>query len=267
VRKTLHLAHNAANNGETILFGKPRPLLPDGKYHSVLVSADWAWTKRYKRNQAKFVFDSPLDYYGPAYSGDLCALCPLAGKEGEPYAAPGGRFYELWSHINGCAPMHPALTKASLKQMFEGRIFQITVKTVKRSWKAKKNEQDLPSELWYSIVETFRLDPGFQQPAQPSQPGNQDNHHNPLTSKPEEKPCNQITSKPPSFPQCAREEVSGVNHADSSALGGTDATTHSVPRSQTCYVHKASTTWWRRSDGDLVCERCHPRFDSESRPA
>ena len=29
----------------------------------------------------------------------------------------------------------------------------------------------------------------------------------------------------------------------------------SAPR---CYVHRAGTEWWKRADGDLVCQRCHP---------
>jgi|HubBroStandDraft_6_1064221.scaffolds.fasta_scaffold00588_16 hypothetical protein len=25
-----------------------------------------------------------------------------------------------------------------------------------------------------------------------------------------------------------------------------------------CYIHKAGTEWWKRADGGLVCQRCHP---------
>ena len=121
------------NGAAVIRFGKPRPLLPDGTYHAVCIGADWAWTKRYKRNQAKFVFAPPLDYHGPTYPGDLCALYPLAGKEGQPYAAPGSKFYQLWSQSNGSTPTCPELTKASLRQMFEGRVCAVEVETVKRS--------------------------------------------------------------------------------------------------------------------------------------
>jgi hypothetical protein len=202
-------ATSKPNDSAVIRFGRPRPLLPEGTYHAVLRSADWAWTRRDQRNQARFLFDPPLDYDGPTYPGDLCALYPLSGEEGQPYASPGSKFYALWSQTNGSAPALAALTKAALKEMFEGHVFEIEVGTVKRSWKAKKDEQDLPPELWYSVVRKFRLASVSQeepvqprQPVQPSQPGNQGNQPNLLTLEPENKPCNQPTIPVP----CALEE-------------------------------------------------------------
>lgn len=235
------------NGAAGIRFGKPRPLLPEGSYHAVCRHADWDWTQRYKRNQAKFVFDQPIDYEGPVYPGDLCALFPLAGKEGHPYASTGSKFYELWCHTNGSTPTLPELSKAALKQMFEGRVFEIEVETVKRNWKAKKGEPDLDQALWYSVVRKFRLaslsdkqpvQPSQPvEPCQPSQPVNQGNHHNPLTLKPEKKPCNQLTSKPPRFPEGFANELSGETHAASTTPGGAEKpTSNSVPRSKICHV-------------------------------
>jgi hypothetical protein len=259
-------AHAVPALSPGIRFGKPRPLLPEGTYHAVCTNADWDWTQRYKRNQAKFVFDQPIDYDGAVYPGNLCALYPLAGTEGHPYASTGSKFYKLWCETNGSTPTLPELNKVALKQMFEGRIFEIRVETVKRSWKAKKDEQDLPPELWYSLVREFRLSSlSGRQPVQPSQPANQDNHDNqgnhdnPLTHKPLE-PCNQLTSKPPRFPEDSMNEVSGETHAASTTPGGIEKpTSNSVPRSQDkrCYVHGAKTTWWLR-DEKLICDRCHP---------
>jgi len=31
-----------------------------------------------------------------------------------------------------------------------------------------------------------------------------------------------------------------------------------IPPSQRCHVHGNATEWWKRADGDLVCNRCHP---------
>ncbi len=240
--KTNGKAHAVPAVSPGIRFGKPRPLLPEGRYHAVCTNADWDWTQRYKRNQAKFVFDQPIDYDGAVYPGDLCALYPLAGTEGHPYASTGSKFYKLWCETNGSTPTLPELSKSALKQMFEGRIFEIEVETVKRSWKAKKDEQDLPPELQYSIVREFRLSSLSDkqpvqpsqpvQPCEPSQPDNQANHPNPLTLKPEKKPCNQLTSKPPRFPEDSMNEVSGETHAASTTPGGTEKqTSDSVPRS------------------------------------
>jgi hypothetical protein len=243
------------NGSAVIRFSKPRPLLSEGRYRALLRNADWAWTKRYKRNQAKFVFDPPLDYDGPTYPGNLCALFPLGGKEGQPYASTGSKFYALWCETNGSAPTLPALTKAALKEMFEGRIFEIEVETVKRSSKAKQDEQDLAPELWYSVVRRFRLTSLSQkqpaqprqpaQPVQPVQPGQPGNHPNPLTLEPIQ-PVNQATTKPPRFPR-AREVDFGVTQSGSTTPGGTDEpTSNSVPRSQTCYVHGSKAVWWTR---------------------
>ncbi len=257
------------NGAAGIRFGKPRPLIPDGTYHAVCVNADWDWTKRYKRNQAKFVFAPPLDYDGPAYPGDLCALYPLAGRENYPYAAPGGKFYALWTGANGATPAFPELSKAALKQMFEGSLCEIKVETVKRSWKAKKDEQDLPPELQYSVVREFRLTPLSQkqpvqpgqpvQPSQPCEPGQPPQPPNLITCKPLNKPVNQLTSKPPRFPEDLAREVSGAAQSASNTPGGAEKqTSDSAPRSQRCYVHGINTTWWFRPEGDAVCERCHP---------
>jgi hypothetical protein len=30
------------------------------------------------------------------------------------------------------------------------------------------------------------------------------------------------------------------------------------PPAQSCHVHGKATEWWKRADGDLVCNRCHP---------
>jgi hypothetical protein len=259
-----------------IRFGKPRPLLPAGRYHAVCTNADWDWTQRYKRNQAKFVFDQPIDYDGPMYPGDLVALYPLAGTEGHAYASTGSKFYKLWCETNGSTPTLPELSKAALKQMFEGRVFEIDVETVKRSWKAKKDEQDLPESLWYSLVREFRLSSlSHKQPVQPSQPANQDNqgnHPNPpnlLTLKPLE-PCNQVTSKPSRFPEtggngCSGShgctEVSGETHAGSTIPGGTEKpTSNSVPRSQelSACLKCGSHALYREKDGTVTCQSCSP---------
>jgi hypothetical protein len=83
--------------GGVIRLGTPRPLLePEGTYHATCLEVGWAWTRRFKRNQMRFVFDSPLDYYGPTYPGKLCAFCPLGREPGKPYAACGGKFFQLW---------------------------------------------------------------------------------------------------------------------------------------------------------------------------
>lgn len=269
---------NKSNGTAVIRFGKPRPMIPERKYRAVCRNADWDWTQRYKRNQAKFVFDQPIDYYGPMYPGDLCALYPLGGKEGQPYASPGSKFYKLWCQANGSTPTLPELSKAALKQMFEGRVFEIEVETVKRSWNAaKKKEEDLPVELWYSVVRnvfrpTSLTDEQPSQPSQPvqpcepSQPANHENHHNHLTLKPYKKPCNQLTSKPPRFPDGLLNEFSGETHAASSTPGGTEKlTSNSVPRSQKCDIHKSEATWWKRGE-DWMCALCHPNPNGHGGP-
>ncbi len=274
-RETRNRARLPKPNGAAVIrFGKPRPLLPDGVYHAVCTSADWDWTKRYKRNQAKFLFAPPLDYDGPAYPGDLCALYPLAGRENYPYAAPGGKFYALWTGANGSTPAFPELSKAALKQMFEGSLCEIKVETVKRSWKAKKDEQDLPPELQYSVVREFRLAPLSRkqpaqpgqpvqppQPAQPREPGQPPQPPNLTTCKPINKPCNQVTSKPPRFPEELGDEVSGATHAGSNTPGGTEKQiSDSVPRSRTLPSCLAcgSYAMYREKDGSLTCQSCSP---------
>jgi hypothetical protein len=264
-------AHTMSAVAPGIRFGKPRPLLPAGRYHAVCTNADWDWTQRFKRNQAKFVFDQPIDYDGPMYPGDLCALYPLAGTEGHPYASTGSKFYKLWCETNGSSPTLPELSKAALKQMFEGRVFEIDVDTVKRSWKAKQDEQDLLPQLWYSIVREFRLSSlsGRQpvqpaqpvQPCEPPQPANQDNHPNPLTLKPLE-PVNQVTSKPPRFPEEFENEVSGATQSGSITPGGIEKpTSNSVPRSHklpacpSCGGHAL----YREKHGTLTCQTCSPQ--------
>jgi hypothetical protein len=246
-----------------IRFGKPRPLLPERKYHAVCTNADWGWTQRYKRNQAKFVFDQPINYQGPVYPGDLVALYPLGGKEGQPYASPGSKFYELWSQTNGSTPTLPELSKAALKQMFEGRVFEIEVETVKRSWKARKGQQDLAPELWYSVVRKFwPASPSDEQPVQPPQPVQPCQPVNLLTLKPEKKPCNQLTSKPSRFPEAPMNEFSGETHAASTTPGGAEKpTSNSVPRSQKLPSCPACGSYrmYPELDGTLTCQRCYPR--------
>jgi len=225
------------NGGAVIRLGKPRPVLPDGIYRAICTDADWAWTKRFKRNQVKFAFDTPLDYTGAKYAGELCAFCALGGEEGEPYASPGGKFYALWTQANGGAPTLPALTKSALKEMFETRLFEVEVETVKGSWKrANKDDEDLPPELWYSVVRKFRLAPLPSQPGQPSQPGNHDNHPNHLTFQPVNKPHNQATSttsQPTRFPNGDSALIlGGDSHRQQHYPGGADEiTVDSVPRS------------------------------------
>ena len=31
-----------------------------------------------------------------------------------------------------------------------------------------------------------------------------------------------------------------------------------IPSAQRCPVHGKVTEWWKRADGDLICNRCHP---------
>jgi hypothetical protein len=57
--------------------------------------------------------------------------------------------------------------------------------------------------------------------------------------------------------------VAGVETSPSySPLGSAsfDSNTRAreIPAAQRCHVHDKATEWWRRADGDLVCNRCHP---------
>jgi hypothetical protein len=205
--------------------------------------------------------------------GELCAFCALGGEEGDPYASPGGKFYALWTQANGAAPTLPALTKPALKEMFENRLFEVEVETVKGSWKrAKKDDEDLPPELWYSVVRKFRLAPLLTQPGQPSQSSNHANHPNHLTFQPVNKPHNQATSttsQPTRFPEAASDLIlGGDSHRHYHYPGGADEiTVDSVPRSLNCSVHGVHGDWWLRPEGEPVCNRCHPREVAQKEPA
>jgi hypothetical protein len=100
----------------------------------------------------RFVFDPPVDYWGPTYVGDLCAFCPLGNEQNRPFAASGGKFFLLWQQATG-ALTRPTLTTEELQQVFVGRLFEIEVTLVK----VDRKQRDLPQSQWYSIVRRLSL--------------------------------------------------------------------------------------------------------------
>jgi hypothetical protein len=233
-----------------ITFGTPRPLLKPGTYLAECTEADWAWSRRWKKNQARFKFAVPVDYTGRAYAGDLCCFLGLGTKQDAPYAPAGGKFYALWCAANGDGPTSPTLSKENLRELFVGQLFQIEVETV-----VKAPRPD------YSVVRSFQLATEIKDARTPEHSNTPTAlPTNLLTLKQRQQHLNTSTPSPQSNSLHVKNEdfSLGSSHVQHTHYPGEGAgTIVSVPF-PICYVHGNQAFWWYRANGDAVCGRCHP---------
>ena len=122
------------------------------------------------------------------------AVSPRGKGKTTPMQRPGGKFYDpVRPERTNPRLAFPELSKAALKQMFEGSLCEIKVETVKRSWKAKKGRAGLAAGT--SVQRRARVpfgsrcldkQPDTTRTTSTTTPTsttttNQGNHHNPLT--------------------------------------------------------------------------------------
>ncbi|MGO9647607.1 MAG: hypothetical protein ACLPOO_06100 [Terriglobales bacterium] len=143
----------------------PYPLLDAGRYIAVCTEATFAWARQWKKWMARLVLD-PQDYTGRSYQGKLCKFLSLGRDPERPFAAPQSDFRRLFVELNGGQPVNPEVTM----RIFEGRLYEITVETVKLN----RHGQERKPEHWYSIVReihpagTPTLQPSNTEPINPA---------------------------------------------------------------------------------------------------
>jgi len=137
------LGGSTLGDKHVVTLSAPYPLLDPGVILAVCTEATFAWARQWKKWMARLVLD-PQNYFGRAYQGKLCKFLSLGRDPQRPFAAPQSHFRRLLVELNGSQPVNPEVDI----QVFEGRIFEITVETVKldRHGTATKPEH------WYSTV-------------------------------------------------------------------------------------------------------------------
>jgi hypothetical protein len=133
---------------KVIRVSAPYPLLDSGEYVAVCVEATCAWAKQWKKHMARLVLE-PQNYTGRPYQGKLCKFLSLGRNQEQPYAGQHSAFRQLWVELNGGQPPGPEVTM----QIFENRLYQITVETVKQD----RNGKERAPEHWYSVVRDIHL--------------------------------------------------------------------------------------------------------------
>lgn len=148
-----------------ITLSDPRPLLDPGSYKALCTEATIAWARQWKKWIARLVME-PQDYAGRSYNGKLCKFLNVGTNPARPYAGPQSDFRQLWVELNSAQPTSPEVTM----KIFEGRLYEITVETVKLD----RHGKECKPEHWYSIVReihpagTPTLQPSNTKPINPS---------------------------------------------------------------------------------------------------
>lgn len=162
-----------------------RPLLDPGSYQALCIEATIEWARQWKKWIARLVV-KPLNYGGRPYTGKLCKFLNVGTNSDHPCAGAQSDFRQLWVEVNGAQPTRPDVTTA----VFEGRLYEITVETVKLDRHGKERRP----EHWYSIVReihsagTLTSQPSNTEPSNPSTLRTQTTHSTDQHSNTENKP-------------------------------------------------------------------------------
>jgi hypothetical protein len=128
----------------------PYPLVDPGEYLATCIEATFDWARQWKKWMAILVMELQ-NYAGRPYQGKLCKFLSLGRDQNRPFAGQHSAFRQLWVELNGGQPPGPEVTM----QIFENRLYQITVETVKQD----RNGKERPAEHWYSVVREIHLAP------------------------------------------------------------------------------------------------------------
>lgn len=181
----------------SISLSEPRPLLDEGEYLASCTQATVAWSRRWSKWVAKLVM-KPTNYEGRSYTGDLCKFFNLGRDKQGPHAGHGSEFRKVLVQLNGDQPVNSA---AELS-LFEGRIFQVEVVTIKGRKEQTGEFKNFATCDWYSRVrkiipihESSNL-PIHQSTNPPIQRKKNHESTNPLTPQ----PSNPLTLNKPTNP-------------------------------------------------------------------
>jgi hypothetical protein len=132
-----------------ITISAPYPLLDEGEYLAKCTKASYEWANRYRKWKARLVLDPQNYYTGKAYTGQLCRFFNLGNNPDSPRVGPGSDFRALLVEVHGGQPANSVLDV----NIFTGRLYRITVVTVKQNRKG----EPIAAANWYSIVRDIHL--------------------------------------------------------------------------------------------------------------
>ena len=122
---------------EVVLKAKLSPLIPEGPYQVQYVGVDKQLQGKAPKLLLHFQNITPGTYNGVR----LTMFCPMPPKLGN-----GSKLIRMAIIALGS---RPARKRFSIKNVFQGKIFNALVKTVTTDWK----QQPIPKEAYYSKIE------------------------------------------------------------------------------------------------------------------
>jgi len=135
-------------NKHVLTLSAPYPLLDEGEYVALCTEATFDWARQWKKWMARLVL-KPQNYRGRPYQGKLCRFLSLGRDPARPFAGHHSDFRKLFVEVNGAQPIAPEITM----RVFEGRLYDITVETVRLDRHGKERQ----AEHRYSIVRAIHV--------------------------------------------------------------------------------------------------------------
>ena len=123
-------------NKHVVTLSAPYPLLDEGEYVALCTEATFDWARQWKKWMARLVLE-PQNYRGRLYEGKLCRFLSLGRDPERPFAGHHSDFRKLFVEVNGAQPIAPEITM----RIFEGRLYDITVETVRRTATARSGSR------------------------------------------------------------------------------------------------------------------------------